>query len=73
MKSKVLEILENYDKKTDGMCGVYPVKIQSQLGIQYKELKPILFQLYIDQSVTFHPGIQGQLIKINREKINSKT
>lgn len=66
LRDKILKTLEAYHDKTGGHCGITSASLTSQLNVEFKEMKPVLNQLYKDKKITVHPNVHGLLVKIKK-------
>lgn len=62
MEEKVLNRIIKNHNDSEGKCGISPLKIMHEFGINYSELKPILNKLHSDKKIITRDGINGILI-----------
>jgi hypothetical protein len=66
MYDKIIKVLEDYDKKTGGHCGITTASLIQQTQIDAKEIKLLLNQLVRQKKITFHPNVQGLIFKLKK-------
>jgi hypothetical protein len=62
LKERVLNLLEEYHRKTGGKCGLSFVNICIELSVSNEIIKPILNYLYKQKVILIREGINGKLI-----------
>lgn len=60
--SDIIKKLEEKDKISGGHCGCYITDFEGD----FKELRKIMNDLYVQNKITIHDGIHGKLIKIKK-------
>lgn len=65
LRDQILTLLEAKHNSSGGHCGM---KLTDFEGMSLKELKSELNLLYSERLITIHPGAQGKIIKLRKEK-----
>jgi len=65
MKNKVLDLLEKKHKSSGGHCGIKLV----DFGINIKDLKIILNELFKEKKISVHDSPHGKLIKLKKNNL----
>lgn len=61
-KRLVQEYVDKKHLQSNGSCGVLVTSLIFDLGIEYKELLPILGELYAEKKIITREGINGKMI-----------
>jgi hypothetical protein len=61
-KQIVKEYIDKKHLQSNGSCGVLITSLSFDLGIDYKEILPILKELYEEKAIITRQGINGKLI-----------
>lgn len=72
LTDKVLQYLTERQKATGNNCGTYPVSLRIGLNVEWRELKPVLNNLYKQKLITIRPGMKGDLIFLKRKNGTAK-
>jgi hypothetical protein len=68
-KQIVQEYIDNKHLQSNGSCGIIIPNLSSDLGIDHKELIPILLELYQEKAIIIRPGINGKMIFKNEKNL----
>jgi len=61
-KQKVKEYIDKKHLQSNGSCGTIIPNLSFDLGIDYKDLLPILRELYEEKAIITREGINGKMI-----------
>ena len=62
MKDQIEKILIDKKVKSGGHCGTYVPEILNNLGVEYKDVRTTLNQLFKENKIRIRPGSHGDLL-----------
>lgn len=62
MPKDLLNIIQEYSRKTDNKCGLTAVQLSGLSGIPFQELKAVLNDMYKEGLIRVRDGVHGKLI-----------
>ena len=65
---KIIALLKEKSKNSDGHCGTYLPELLLGLKIKHAEIKEPLNQLFKEKKIIIRPGSQGKLIFLGKPK-----
>lgn len=71
MKAKILQIVRQKHKASNGSCGTYFTEFLTELQIPFNEFEQIISEMYNNEEVQIREGINGYMV-MRKNKTKTK-